>query len=157
MNKGWISCCQILLNDSKTKVLVCNHNLVISRAPLKSQAHQGNSLFTSIETNQRGCKMVVHGKLRSDFSGMVPLILQRIVHCGPQLFSTTGTNATCLKMLRMCRSSWAHVVAVIDVKNVFYIFYYFYKNAFLTFFIFWTVFYFLVAKFVILVNLLKSY
>src|SRR6218665_3557609 len=39
------------------------HNLGISRAPLKSQAHQGTSSFRSATTNQR----VVHGKLRSDF------------------------------------------------------------------------------------------
>jgi len=32
-----------------------NHNLRISKAPLKSQAHQGTSLFTSGVTNQRGC------------------------------------------------------------------------------------------------------
>jgi len=32
-----------------------NRNLGISRAPLKSQAHQGTSLFTSATTNQRGC------------------------------------------------------------------------------------------------------
>jgi len=31
------------------------HNPGISRAPLKSQVHQGTSLFTSAATNQRGC------------------------------------------------------------------------------------------------------
>jgi len=31
-----------------------NHNLKISKALLKSQAHQGTSLFTSAATNQRG-------------------------------------------------------------------------------------------------------
>ena len=44
------------------------------------------------------------------------------------------------------------VLSTIDVKNVFYVFYYFYKNAFLTFFCFWNVFYFLVEKFFILLN-----
>ena len=43
----------------------------------------------------------------------------------------------------------------IDVKkNVFYVFYYFYKNRL---FYFWNVFYFLVEKFFILLNPLKSY
>ena|SRR6218665_198269 len=42
-----------------------NRNLGIYRAPFKSQAHQGASLFTSAATNQRGCPnlRVVHGKL----------------------------------------------------------------------------------------------
>jgi len=31
-----------------------NRNLKTSRAPLKNQAHQGTSLFTSAATNQRG-------------------------------------------------------------------------------------------------------
>src|SRR6218665_231715 len=31
-----------------------NRNLKISKAPLKSQAHQGTSLITSAATNQRG-------------------------------------------------------------------------------------------------------
>ena len=31
-----------------------NRNLKLSKAPLKSQAHQGTSLFTSVATNQRG-------------------------------------------------------------------------------------------------------
>jgi len=34
-----------------------NRNLKISRAPLKSQAHQGTSLFTRAVTNQRDCSM----------------------------------------------------------------------------------------------------
>jgi len=32
-----------------------NRNLRISRAPLKSQAHQGTSLLMSAAMNQRGC------------------------------------------------------------------------------------------------------
>ena len=46
-----------------------NRNLRTSRAPLKSQAHQGTSLFTSAATNQGVFqRVVVHGiKLRSDF------------------------------------------------------------------------------------------
>jgi len=40
-----------------------DRNLGISRAPLKNQAHQGSSIFTSATTNQR----VVRGKLRSNF------------------------------------------------------------------------------------------
>src|SRR6218665_395529 len=39
-----------------------NRNLRPSRAPLKNQAHQGTSLFTSAATNQRGFpKGIVHG------------------------------------------------------------------------------------------------
>jgi len=47
---------------------VCNRNLKISKALLKSQAHQGTSLFTSAATNQReGFLKGDHEKLRSDF------------------------------------------------------------------------------------------
>jgi len=34
--------------------MVCNRNLQTSKAPLKSQA-QGTILFTSAESNQKGC------------------------------------------------------------------------------------------------------
>src|SRR6218665_810932 len=34
--------------------MITNRNLKISKALLKSQAHQGTSLFTSTATNQRG-------------------------------------------------------------------------------------------------------
>ena len=46
-----------------------NRHLGISRVPLKSQEHQGTSLFTSTATNQRGCPKgsPPHIKLRSDF------------------------------------------------------------------------------------------
>ena len=43
-------------------------NLGISRAPLKSQAHQGNRLLTSAATNQKGSPMGSPWyTLRSDF------------------------------------------------------------------------------------------
>src|SRR6218665_1520301 len=45
----------------------------------------------------------------------------------------------------------------IDVKNVSYVFYYFYKKRVFNVFYFWNVFYFLVEKFFILLNPLKSY
>ena len=35
-------------------ITIRDRNLKISKAPLKSQAHQGTSLFTSAATNQRG-------------------------------------------------------------------------------------------------------
>src|SRR6218665_3883671 len=44
-----------------------NRNLKISKALLKSQAHQGTSLFTSAATNQRGFPNGGQEKLRSDF------------------------------------------------------------------------------------------
>src|SRR6218665_2999375 len=39
-----------------------NRNLKTSRAPFRSQAHQGISLFTSAATNKRGFQRVVHGR-----------------------------------------------------------------------------------------------
>jgi len=56
--------------NSKTILYTGNRNLEISRAPLKSQTHQGTSLFTSAATNQRGgsiVQWVVDGNLSSDF------------------------------------------------------------------------------------------
>ncbi|PGH37828.1 MAG: hypothetical protein CRN43_18835 [Candidatus Nephrothrix sp. EaCA] len=44
-----------------------NRNLKISKALLKSQVHQGTSLFTSAATNQRGFSKGDQEKLRSDF------------------------------------------------------------------------------------------
>ena len=44
-----------------------NRNLKISKALLKSQAHQGTSLFTSAATNQRGFSKGGQKELRSDF------------------------------------------------------------------------------------------
>src|SRR6218665_521066 len=44
-----------------------SRNLRTSRAPLKSQANQGTSLFTSAATNQSVFQRVVNGGLRSDF------------------------------------------------------------------------------------------
>jgi len=35
-----------------------DRNLRISKAPLKSKAHQGISLITSAATNQRGCPKI---------------------------------------------------------------------------------------------------
>ena len=45
-------------------------NLKISKALLKSQAHQGTSLFTSAATNQRGLPKGGQVKLRSDFQNI---------------------------------------------------------------------------------------
>src|SRR6218665_1381520 len=42
------------LSNGAAATLVHNRNLKISKALLKSQAHQGTSLFTSAATNQRG-------------------------------------------------------------------------------------------------------
>ena len=44
-----------------------NRNLKTSKAPLKSEAHQGTSLFTSAATNQRGVPKGGQEKLRSEF------------------------------------------------------------------------------------------
>jgi len=44
-----------------------NRNPKMSKALLKSQAHQSSSLFTSAATNQRGCSKGGQEKLRSDF------------------------------------------------------------------------------------------
>src|SRR6218665_1209640 len=44
-----------------------NRNLRTSKALLKSQAHQGTSLFTSAATNQRGVSKGGQEKLRSEF------------------------------------------------------------------------------------------
>src|SRR6218665_198545 len=46
-----------------------NRNLKISKALLKSQAHQGTSLFTSAATNQRGFPKGGQEKFRSEFQG----------------------------------------------------------------------------------------
>src|SRR6218665_568390 len=51
----------LLVNFSRKR------SLGISRVPLKSQAQQSTSLFTSIATNQRAAQRVVYGKLRSYF------------------------------------------------------------------------------------------
>src|SRR6218665_682557 len=50
-------------------VCLCNRNrnLRTSKALLKSQAHQGTSLFTSAATNQRGFPKGGQEKLRSEF------------------------------------------------------------------------------------------
>src|SRR6218665_1573842 len=49
--------------------VLCNRNrhLKISKALLKSHAHQGTSLFTSAAMNQRGIFQRGQEKLRSDF------------------------------------------------------------------------------------------
>src|SRR6218665_1324732 len=47
-----------------------NRNLRISKALLKSQAHQGTSLFTSPATNQRGFSKGGQEKFRSAFQSI---------------------------------------------------------------------------------------
>src|SRR6218665_3025392 len=44
-----------------------NRNLKTSKALLKSQTHQGTSLFTSAATNERGVSKGGQEKLRSEF------------------------------------------------------------------------------------------
>jgi len=48
-----------------------NRNLKISKALLKSQAHQGTSLFTSAATNQGEFPKGGQEKLRSDFQSTI--------------------------------------------------------------------------------------
>ena len=52
---------------SCVKTRVNNRNLKIAKALLKSQAHQGTSLFASAATNQRGFPKGGQEKLRSEF------------------------------------------------------------------------------------------
>ena len=58
-----------------------NRNLKISKALLKSQVHQGTSLFTSAASNQYS-PSIVRGKLRSGYRNhrIYQGVVQRIVH-----------------------------------------------------------------------------
>src|SRR6218665_6929 len=55
--------CLLISNSNRNR----NRNLKTSKALLKSQAHQGTSLFTSAATNQRGFPKGGQEKLRSEF------------------------------------------------------------------------------------------
>jgi len=61
--------CLFSLSDNKLTNRNRNRNrkLKTSKALLKSQAHQGTSLFTSAATNQRGVSKGGQEKLRSEF------------------------------------------------------------------------------------------
>ena len=69
----------------------------------------------------------------------------------------TSQRGSQRQLLRAIEQYLEHFIGQsIDVKNVFYVFYYFYKKRVFKLF-FWNVFYFLVEKFFILLNPLKSY
>ena len=63
-----------------------NRNLRTSRAPIKSQAHQVTSLFTSAAINQRGFQRVVLGKVRSAF----PMVREDYTIFGYTIYIFTG-------------------------------------------------------------------